>query len=49
MASWTDDETTNLIELRKEDNLGSFRTVLGRGTEARSSAEIKENGKNFPP
>ena len=43
MAVWRDNETTKLIKLWREDNLGSVCIVLGRGAEARSRAEIKEN------
>ena len=45
MALWKNDEMTKPIKLWREDNLRSVRTVLGRGTEARSKAKIKESSK----
>ena len=47
MALWTDDNTTNLIELQREDNLESVCIILGRGMKAGSRVEIKENSKKL--
>ena len=47
MSVWRDNETTKLIKLWREENLGSVHIVLGCGMEARSRAKIKENSKRL--